>query len=332
MKMLILCLSLVVACSAGDAERGVDRTRDPSTDSDGGQDASPASPDPDPDEGDGDAAIERDAAVLPEHDADVTPAGDYREPGDRNVTASVSRFEAGTCSVEVGTFQPDAEVALVAVVIVPGFALAPGVGSTRAALDTLARHIASWGIATYTLDLCTNGGSVDHPRNGEVLAAFGEGLGRPVVYAGFSAGGLAAMIAAARAEHTQAVLALDAVDANDLARAALDDLEVSVHALAGEPSSCNNDGNMLAQYEGRTTRVLKVNMAQHFIFEGAECTGFKCALCSGGGEREAQVVRALATAFVLGASGAVPSALAWWRAGSAELAALVDSGLVSELQ
>jgi pimeloyl-ACP methyl ester carboxylesterase len=332
MKILGLSLSLVVACSVDDGARVHERADDPSSDLDAGSEESPESRPDASEDPDTDATVREDAAVPSDRDAAVAPAGDYREPGGSTVTASVESFEAGTCSLEVGAFRPATELAEVAVVIAPGFALGPGLGSSRAALDTLAAHVASWGITTYTLDLCTNGGSIDHAQNGEALAAFGDSLGRPVVYAGFSAGGLAAMIAAAQAERTHALLALDAVDTSDLAGPALDAIDAPVHALAGEPSSCNSDANMLARYEGRPIRVLKINMAQHFIFEGAACTGFKCALCSGGGEREAQAVRTLATAFALGVSGAVPSALDWWRAESAELKAWIDDGLVSELQ
>jgi pimeloyl-ACP methyl ester carboxylesterase len=203
---------------------------------------------------------------------------------------------AAGCTLQVGTFTPAVARADAAVVIAPGFAIGPGLGSSRDALDTLGEHLASWGLVTHTVSLCTNGGSIDHVRNDEALAAFGALLEVPVLYAGFSAGGLAAMLAAARAADAEALLALDAVDTGELAAGALDALEVPVHALVGEPSSCNSDGNMLAVYRGRAARVLKVNMAQHFIFEGAACQGFKCALCSGGGEREAEVVRALATA------------------------------------
>jgi hypothetical protein len=218
-------------------------------------------------------------------------------------------------------------------VIVPGFSLF-GIGSSRQNLETLARHVASWGVNTYTVSLCTNGPGIDHPRNGRVLAAFGASLGKPIVYSGFSAGGLAAILATATATSPAAFLALDAVDANSLARAALEAITVPAYALSGEPSSCNSNVNMLPQYSGLPMRVLKVNRAQHFIFEGATCSGFRCFLCNGGTDKEASAVRALTTAFVLGVSGARPTAIEdWWEVGGAGFAELTAGGAsVSEVQ
>jgi hypothetical protein len=318
--------------SAGDGDGDGDDADDESDErymSDGDED------DRDPDGDEDTPAGEADAALEPALDAGDSPqpgGGDYRQRGELTVASSVETVQVTGCTLDVGTFTPARALADVAVLLTPGFAIGPGLGSSREALDALAEHIASWGLVTHTVSLCTNGGSIDHARNGAVLAAFGAGLGRATLYGGFSAGGLAAMLAAAQAPEARGLLALDAVDTEDLARGALEALEVPVHALAGEPSGCNSDGNMLAQYRGRSVRVLKVNEAHHFIFEGAACEGLKCALCSGGGEPEAEAVRALATAFVLGASGAVPSALDWWRAGSAELAELTASGLVAEVQ
>jgi hypothetical protein len=59
-----------------------------------------------------------------------------------------------------------------------------------------------------------------------------------VVYAGFSAGGLATLIAASTS-NAKAWLALDAVDANFLAAPALDAIDAPLHAMVSEPSSCN---------------------------------------------------------------------------------------------
>jgi len=266
-----------------------------------------------------------------------TPSGppepDYRQQGSLGVTNKVESFTGASCSFAYESFTPATEKTQVSVVIAPGFSLGAGLGSSREALETLATHIASWGVTTYTVDLCTNGGSIDHSKNGAAMAELGEQLGGArVIYAGFSAGGLGAMIAASVAKNTEAYLALDAVDSNDLARAALDTIKKPVYAMAGEPSQCNSNENMLTQYEGRMMPVLKVNKAQHFTFEGAPCSGIKCVLCAGGGEPEAAAIRALATSFVLGISGADAKALSWWREGSAGFAALSEDGIVTRTQ
>ncbi len=89
---------------------------------------------------------------------------------------------------------------------------------------------------------------------------------------------------------------------------------------------------MLAQYKGRMVRVLKVNKAQHFTFEGAPCQGIKCAACNGGGEPEAVAIRALATSFVVGITGLDANALSWWQEQSAGFTALSKNGVVSSIQ
>ncbi len=254
---------------------------------------------------------------------------DYRELGSLAVTQKMDSFTGDTCTFAYESFTPASTRTEAAVVIAPGFALFPGAGSSREALQTLAKHVASWGVTTLTVDLCTNGGSIDHAKNGAAIAEFGAKVGgERVVYAGFSAGGLGSLLAAAQATNTEAFLALDAVDTNDLAKGALDALTKPIYAMAGEPSMCNSDGNMLAQYKGRMLRVVKVNKAQHFTFEGAPCQGFKCSLCPGGGEVEAAAIRALATSYVLGITGVEANALSWWQEGSAGFTALMADGVV----
>ncbi len=256
---------------------------------------------------------------------------DYRVKGAVSVTNTVKKFAGDTCSFDYESFTPATSGTEVSVVIAPGFA-AFGVGSSREALRTLATYIASWGIATHTVSLCTNGGGINHPKNGAAIAEFGAKVGgKRVIYAGFSAGGLDALLAAAQATNVEAVLALDAVD-SDLAKAALDTIKKPVYAMAGEPSMCNSQENMLAQYKGRMLRVLKVNNADHFTFEGTPCEGVECRICPKGGEPEAVAIRALAASFVVGITGLDANALSWWQEQSAGFTALSKNGVVSSIQ
>lgn len=140
------------------------------------------------------------------------------------------------------------------------------------------------------------------------------------------------MYAASQASNTAAYLALDAVDRDKLATAALDAIKKPIYALTGEPSSCNDQSNMLPQYSGRTVPVLKVNKAQHFNFEGTACEGLKCLPCPGGSEVEASAIRALATAAIMGLSGADANALSWWEEDSAGFKALAEGGVVTRTQ
>lgn len=331
MQRVVWLCGLLAACSAASSgkERSVVPMNPVDTDGDAGTAPPSQTPDgamnPDPMDGDDDGG--------PIDSDDATLSQDYRQLGATKVTSKKQMFAGSDCSFEYETFTPGEVASDVQVIIAPGFALAEGLGSSREALTPLAQHLASWGLVTHTVKLCTNGGSINHAGNGAAIAEFGEKLGgKRVIYAGFSAGGLGSMIAASQAKNTLAYFGLDAVDKDDLASAALDELKVPVYALVGEPSSCNSDANMRAQYEGRDIRVVKVEGAQHFIFEGSACEGIKCVACNGGGAEEATAVRALMSAFVVGTAGLDKGAFRWWQTDSDEWKVLADQGLISSIQ
>jgi pimeloyl-ACP methyl ester carboxylesterase len=267
-------------------------------------------------------------------DGGAYPLGaDYRAKGRHAVARAVSRFEGESCSVEVESFAPDQAESDAIVVMAPGFALFAGAGSTREAMSPLAEHLASWGVTTYTAALCTNGSGIDHELNGRTLAELGENLGPSgAVYVGFSAGGLAAMIAAAEAQNTRGYLALDAVDSAALAAKALERITAPRFALVGEPSDCNDNNNMLSAYEGRPVRAVRVTGAQHFIFEGDVCAGVKCLVCDGGGPEQVELVRALSAAFARHVLALDRDALTWWDAEGSRFRELEAAGRLVSLQ
>ena len=70
-------------------------------------------------------------------------------------------------------------------------------------------HLGSWGFNAIVLDLCN---TFDHQRNGEAVAELATTLGlSDVLYLGFSAGGLASLVAAANS-NPLGVMTLDPVD------------------------------------------------------------------------------------------------------------------------
>mgnify|MGYP001195338108 CR=1 FL=1 len=95
------------------------------------------------------------------------------------------------------------------VVLGHGFARGP---------DTMygwADHLASWGVVVLLPTLCHYNvfTGVDHEMNGKNMVELAEHYTQePVVYAGHSAGGLAAIIAASIDETALGVLGLDATD------------------------------------------------------------------------------------------------------------------------
>jgi pimeloyl-ACP methyl ester carboxylesterase len=88
------------------------------------------------------------------------------------------------------------------------------------------------------------------------------------VYAGFSAGGLAALLAAREDRGTAGVLTLDLVDAGGLGVGAARALDKPLFAIAGEPANCNAEGNGAAVYTAASAaRVQWVEGTSHCDFE-----------------------------------------------------------------
>ena len=173
------------------------------------------------------------------------------------------------------------------------------------------------GIRTVVVSFC-NSSLFDgrHQRNADDLVAAGEFIAPgevPIVYAGFSAGGLSALLAAGSDPRTTAYLGLDPVDSAELA-ATVDRLRVPALYLYGAPSSCNAENNMIGSMpEGRRI-ALRVPYSTHCDFEfptDAGCARF-CGSVEAPVEGEIRAtIRALATAWVelqLGASRAAHEA------------------------
>ena len=154
-------------------------------------------------------------------------------------------------------------------------------------LVDLARALANAGFRAVTLDFCNmrpwNG---HHRRNARDLRALAARLvaGRGgaddaadrsadhaptgVVYAGFSAGALAALLAGAEDRAALGVVTLDLVDQGGLARTALATLEAPLIGLQGPPSACNANGNARPAFAARPDAILETFAgASHCEFE-----------------------------------------------------------------
>ena len=177
-------------------------------------------------------------------------------------------------------------------------------------LVELARALANAGHRALTLDFCNmrpwNG---HHARNGADLRALAERVADgPIVYAGFSAGALAAVLAASGASGdvplTLGVVTLDLVDQADLAANALDELDVPLLGLQGPPSGCNAFGNGRTVFERYPrSRLDTLAGASHCEFEAP--TNALCEIFCGDEDADAEDerVRALIVERVLGAVG-----------------------------
>ena len=148
--------------------------------------------------------------------------------------------------------------------------LAHGFLRSQARMQTLAASLAADGTLVATLDFC-NSSPWDgrHAQNGLDMVALARHLdARRVVYAGFSAGGLAAVIAGRADPNSIGVVTLDLVETQGLGVRAAKGLDKPLLALAGEPTNCNAlDNGRVVVSATDWARVLRISGAGHCDFE-----------------------------------------------------------------
>lgn len=202
-----------------------------------------------------------------------------------------------------------------------------GFARSRAYHAEAARHAASWGLLVVTVDLPSPYGG--HEENAQFLA---EDLlpaaldraeaGEQWAFVGHSAGGLAAVLAAAEVG-AGAVVGLDAVDDDDLGRDAARRVSAPTLRLVGEPSACNASGNGRDWSMGGTDWLVEVPGASHCDFENP--TDSLCTMVCGAEDAARQaVVGEYATAWLVHAL--LGGAEAW--VGGAEANADRDDGRI----
>lgn len=148
--------------------------------------------------------------------------------------------------------------------------LAHGFLRDQTQMRDLALALAQAGFQVATLnarhDSVFNGAHVKHGRDMIHLADHLQARER--LYAGFSAGGLAALLAARTDPRAIGVLTLDLVDSQMLGQHAAEGLPVPLIALTGAPGNCNANQNAAPIYQ----RVSQVHLrtfptASHCDFE-----------------------------------------------------------------
>jgi hypothetical protein len=181
------------------------------------------------------------------------------------------------CRIATTRFQPRQPHTAVPVILAHGF-----LRDQRRMAD-LARALAGHGIPTVTLNFCNarpwDGG---HIQNGldMIAVARRQGASR-VIYAGFSAGGLAALIAGRLDPQSVGVLALDLVDNRGIGVGMARTLDPPLIGLAGAPAACNARNNARALFAaGPRARLTPIPGASHCDFESP--TDWLCeTLCRG---------------------------------------------------
>jgi len=216
----------------------------------------------------------RDTAVSEDTGADTGTPGDTdqdtEEPQDTDdspITVTRSTITVNTsCAMSAVLFEPSREGERLVV-------LAHGFARTSANMEGWAEALAAEGLTVVTPDLChATMWDTDHVQNGRDLADLAATLGHDeVVYAGHSAGGLAALLAADQDPSAVGWFGLDPVDSEGLGAAVR--LSVPATALVGEPSECNASASG-ADLDGE---IKHISGADHCDFESPTdwmCTTF----------------------------------------------------------
>jgi hypothetical protein len=168
------------------------------------------------------------------------------------------------CRVKYEYYQPDINRTATAVILAHGFKR----NLTR--MRGWARQWSELGIPVIIPTLCSSSWLRGrHEENAVDLVSLREQLKiDQVIYAGFSAGGLASYLAAGLDPATRAYAGLDPVDSGKLAINAATRLDVPALFLLAGSSRCNRHNNFLPVIEGmETARLHQFDEATHCHFE-----------------------------------------------------------------
>jgi pimeloyl-ACP methyl ester carboxylesterase len=310
----------------GDSHSGADtaETSDTTPETDDSDTARETAP-----ETDGETAAETDGETA--DTAEPPNFLDLREPGaSPYVNSSATLTTTSGCDLGYDLAAPATWTTLVV--------LLHGLEREREQQRSAAEHLASWGLAVAVPTSChASLTDLDQEANGldaiELATALGAG---PVIYAGHSAGGLAAFYAASQDPRAVAFLGLDPTEWQGIAAAAAPGVHMPAYAAIGEPGVCNLDNNFLAVFAGLPdAAALRVTDADHCDFE--EPTDWVCTLPCGtesnarfSDEELHATVMALAAGFLRWQSGLDATGQGWWEAGGEGYELLLAAGAITD--
>lgn len=260
------------------------------------------------------------------------PGPDLREPGPHGVETDGGSVQVGGgCNMQYDVFTP------VDVADAPTVILAHGFQGNRASMAGWAEHWASWGLRVVTPNLChATIIDTDHAQNGADLALLAEHLDAgPIALAGYSAGGLAAVVAAAARPDTPVLLGLDMVDAGGLGADAAPGVTAPAHDITSETAMCNSSSNgvpVFAAIDGSNT--VRIVDADHCDFQNPGDN--LCGLCSAANdvntpEAIQAAIYGLTTAALLWRLDVDGTGAQWWTAGGTYYDELFVAGLLTQL-
>ena len=213
------------------------------------------------------------AEIITEDTGNNEASEDYHQSGGYEITIESNTVSVTNCSnMNYSIYTPINFSNPPTVILGHGFARGPD------KMTGWAEHLASWGIEVLLPSLCHYNifAGVDHEMNGQNMKELGELHGSSnIIYAGHSAGGLAAIIAASMDENALGILGLDTTDTENVP--GVPDFigqqyANTIHGIGfyihGESSSCNSENNGLALFEMMDEfYIIKVEGADHCDFE-----------------------------------------------------------------
>ena len=224
---------------------------------------------------------ESDSAVPEQQDEDtaeqeeIDPLTDFLQPGPHypyGISVEDRTVDVTGCqSMEYKVYTP---YATNPPVVILGHGFARGADS----MTGWAEHLSSWGVEVILPTLCHYNvfAGVNHEMNGQNMKELAIAHGATeVVYAGHSAGGLAAIIAASQDDGAIGVLGLDATDTENvpgvedfIGQRYASDVLCKAYSIMGEQSTCNSDNNGLDLFQMMpNAQIVKVASADHCDFE-----------------------------------------------------------------
>ncbi|MFK7997516.1 MAG: alpha/beta hydrolase [Granulosicoccus sp.] len=206
------------------------------------------------------------------------PVASPRAERDNYVLEEQIHISASGCHYEYRMYQPNQPRTDTSVMLGHGFL------RDQDTMIGLSRAIANQGIRVVTLDFCSmrlwNG---HHRSNAQDMRELARKLriADDIIYAGFSAGALAAVLAADN--DTRAIVTLDLVDQADLGLTRITQLQTPLIGLAGPATSCNDNNNGDAVYGARDndsiSDLVRIPGASHCDFEAP--TNWLCRFACG---------------------------------------------------
>lgn len=278
-----------------------------------------------------------DDSAPPGDDDDTTSAvgPDFRDAGSHPVVeSSAALLTSSGCTLEYDLYQPQGQPIGTLVV------LAHGLECGREHVADTGRHLASWGLSVAAPDLCHSTVlDLDQEQNGLDMVDLADDLSAgPVIYAGHSAGGLAALVATAADADAVAMLGHDPTEWMGIAADVSSEIDVPAYGLIALPGLCNALNNIVPIYaslaQGRALRVVE---SGHCDYSNPDDCLACNTLCGNGtnnqftDEEILRTILGLSTAFLVWQSGLDATGEQWWSAGQPYYGELLASGAVSEL-